>query len=76
MSPVQLPTYYTPSTYPVATPPNKANPSSSTFYPLVEPSVGTLLDAKKWKQNENPPMLFEEVEIGEMKFKNRIFVAP
>ncbi|WWD17313.1 hypothetical protein CI109_101753 [Kwoniella shandongensis] len=47
-----------------------------TFLPYQPQSIGSLLDEKEYKQNVNPPKLFEPIEIRGVTFPNRAWVAP
>ncbi|THV07556.1 NADH:flavin oxidoreductase [Dendrothele bispora CBS 962.96] len=50
---------------------NKPAPGADQYYPFNEPPIGTLL-----KEVDNAPLLFQPIKIGNVTFKNRIFVAP
>ncbi|KAM0787996.1 hypothetical protein ACM66B_006197 [Microbotryomycetes sp. NB124-2] len=51
-------------------------PESDIFYPLTTPTSGTLLSKDEFPQNERAPLLFTPIKIGDLEFKNRIFLAP
>lgn len=59
---------------------NVPTPNSDLYYPYTNPATGTALDSKDWPQNAKLPLLFTPIKLGqkgyEMKFKNRVFVAP
>ncbi|ORY34039.1 hypothetical protein BCR39DRAFT_518221 [Naematelia encephala] len=55
---------------------NERVPGYHEFLPLQPQPIGSLLPADKFPQNEDPPKLFEPIEIRGVKFHNRLFVAP
>ncbi|KAK8864391.1 hypothetical protein IAR55_001639 [Kwoniella newhampshirensis] len=56
-------------------PPPRVEGYHTYLPPQVQP-VGSLLDDKEYKQNVNPPKLFEPVTIRGIEFPNRAWVAP
>lgn len=52
-----------------------SNPDATFFVPLTTPSTGTTLSSDDWPQNKTVPKLFEPIKIGNLEFKNRIFVS-
>ncbi|AAW40788.1 oxidoreductase, putative [Cryptococcus deneoformans JEC21] len=47
-----------------------------TFLPEQPQPIGSLLDDNEYKQNKNPPKLFQPITIRGVTFHNRAFVAP
>ncbi|OWZ58869.1 oxidoreductase [Cryptococcus neoformans c8] len=46
------------------------------FLPEQPQPIGSLLDDNEYKQNKNPPKLFQPITIRGITFHNRAFVAP
>ncbi|GAA5924031.1 NADH:flavin oxidoreductase/NADH oxidase [Sporobolomyces koalae] len=55
---------------------NAGNPEATFYLPLTDPAPGAVLSEQDWPQNATLPKLFEPIEIANIQFKNRIFVAP
>ncbi|OCF74640.1 oxidoreductase [Kwoniella mangroviensis CBS 8886] len=66
----------TKSSQPIFPYPPKKVDGYPTYLPDQLQPVGSLLDPSVYKQNQNPPKLFEPLTIRGVEFPNRAWVAP
>ncbi|ESK98198.1 nadh:flavin oxidoreductase nadh oxidase [Moniliophthora roreri MCA 2997] len=55
---------------------NHPVPDVVQYYPLNDPAIGTPRVQVNCHQGEDIPLLFQPITIGDVTFKNRIFVSP
>ncbi|CAE6449186.1 hypothetical protein ACGC1H_003984 [Rhizoctonia solani] len=55
---------------------NTPAPGVEEFYPLNHPAIATPYPKENHPQNKTTPKLFQPLKIRNVKFKNRIWVAP